>query len=110
MISVYESEPVANDDYLLYHKTANPDDAVLDYTSVDIAGNNDNTCPKTYVVKSRDEVGPNTFYLENHMYCKIGARVFVLALTQWEADKFNQAAYDVAIDMLKSLRATKEMR
>ncbi|HVA15144.1 MAG TPA: hypothetical protein VNF99_17990 [Stellaceae bacterium] len=104
MINVLESSTVPNDDYLSYFKSTDPDDSVISYATVDIAAANDDSCRKVYVVKSADEVGPKTFYLENHMFCKIGSRLFVLALTQWQADRFNKSAYDLAINMLKSLR------
>jgi hypothetical protein len=104
MISVYEKSPNANDDYLSTFKAENPEDKILDHkqiaTSDDVSGG----CSKIYMVKSADEIGPNTFFLEIHMYCKIRGRLFILKLTQWESDNFNQDAYDIAIEMLKTLR------
>lgn len=98
-------DAAARSDYLADYKARNPDDRIVNYRKIDLTSADESGCRKINVITDLDEIGPKTFYLENHMYCDIGARVFRLDLVQWQADEFNQASFDVAVDMLKSLRA-----
>jgi len=93
------------DDYAPDFPTADSEDEVLRrYTLAFPHSDPRAQCTKARVVESTDEVGPRSFYLEHHMYCRLGPKTFVIVLTEWKADGLNKTAYSIAVKMLKSLR------
>ena len=104
MISVTEQAPIANDDFLKAYKAERFEDQIIDYEHVERTEKDNRSYHDVFVIKSLNEVGPKTFYLQYNMYCKIANRLFVLELTQWKDDKFSKDSYDIAMKMLESLR------
>ncbi|HTS16458.1 MAG TPA: hypothetical protein VMP11_02700 [Verrucomicrobiae bacterium] len=80
MITVYETTPISDDDYSQELQSTDPAEQVLG-SSVRHMGTSLNGCSDVHIVESEDEIGPHTYYLEHHMYCKIRDRLFVLSLT-----------------------------
>jgi hypothetical protein len=104
-IYVREAQPVPGDDYVGEFRRRAPGDKVLRVYDIIFPkrGRTRAGCSTATVIEYTDEVGPHTNYLIREMYCKIGSRLFVLFLTQWEDDKPSKAAARIARRMVDSI-------
>lgn len=104
MVSVNEREFISKDNYLQAFEQRDPAAIIVRSYVEHIADARGEGCGDVFIIESEDEIAPGTYELDWTMHCQIRGRLFVLSLTQWEADRPNKAAYEIALQMMRTLR------
>lgn len=108
MISVREIEPINESDIASTYKSKNPDDEILSISNLNFRDTDARACAKITIIKSKDEIAPKVYYVEDHMYCYVSDRLFVLTLDQWDSDRYDEGAYRLSINILRSVKVHKQ--
>jgi hypothetical protein len=105
-IRVYEQAPEKNDDYMKeFRESSDANDAIMFHKTMFLDNTGKNSCKKVEIFIDKSDTAPGMSDLGVEMYCKIGERVFWGSMVQWADDPYSQTAYDIALAMMRSLRA-----